>query len=72
MLNYETLKKKPKKLLALTGLARREVEEVLPVFAKALDKAEAKLHAKPSRRQRAAGAGRKPGLRRVEDKLLFA
>lgn len=72
MLNYETLKKKPKKLLALTGLARREFEEVLPVFAKAMDKTEAKVHSKASRRQRAVGAGRKPGLRTVEDKLLFA
>lgn len=72
MLNYETLKKKPKKLLALTGLARREFEEVLPVFAKALNKTEAKIHAKTSRRKRATGAGRKPGLRTLEDKLLFA
>lgn len=72
MLNYETLKKKPKKLLALTGLARREFEEVLPAFAKALAKAEAKTHPQTLRRHRAAGGGRKPGLRSVEDKLLFA
>lgn len=70
-MTYETLKKKPKELVALTGLARRECEELLPVFAKALSAAEAK--AKPVRkaRQRAPGAGRKPGLRTVEDKLLF-
>ena len=46
----ETLKKKPKELVALTGLARRECEELLPVFAKALNAGEAK--AKPVRKER--------------------
>lgn len=71
MLTYETLQKKPKELLALTGLARREFEEVLPVFAKALGAAEARAKPKPKKRRRAPGGGRKPGLRTVEDKLLF-
>ena len=71
MLNYETLKKKPQKLLALTGLARREFEEMLPVFAKVLTRAEAAIRPKRIRRRRAVGAGRKPGLRTVENKLLF-
>jgi len=71
VLTYETLKKKPKDLLALTGLARREFEEVLPAFAQALAAAELQAKPKPKKRQRAPGGGRKPGLRTVEDKLLF-
>ena len=70
MLTYATLKKKPKELLALTGLARREFDELLPVFAQALAQAEP---SKPKRKKRlrAPGGGRKPGLGSVEDKLLF-
>jgi hypothetical protein len=71
VLTYETLKKKPKDLLALTGLARREFDELLPAFAKALTVVEARAKPRPKKRQRAPGAGRKPGLRTVEDKLLF-
>ena len=71
MLTYETLKKKPKELVALTGLARRECEERLPVFARALSAAEAKAKPVRTERQRAPGAGRKPGLRTVADQLLF-
>ena len=36
VLNYETLRTKPKVLFALTGLARREFDELLPVFATGL------------------------------------
>jgi hypothetical protein len=72
MLTYETLKTKPKELVALTGLARREFEELLPVFAEALQAAEAPTRPAPRKRQRAPGGGRKPSLQSVEDKLLFA
>ncbi len=71
MLTYETLKKKPKELVALTGLARRECEALLPVFGKALRAAEERAKPTTKERQRAPGAGRKPGLQTVEDKLLF-
>jgi hypothetical protein len=71
VLTYETLKKKPKELVALTGLARREFEELLPSFAKALTAAEEAVKPKAKKRRRAAGAGRKPGLQTVADKLLF-
>jgi hypothetical protein len=71
VLTYETLKKKPKDLLALTGLARRECEELLPVFEKTLRAAEARAKPAPKKRQRAPGAGRKPGLPTGADKLLF-
>ncbi len=71
MLTYETLKKKPKELVALTGLARREFGESLPAFAKALTAAEEAVKAKAEKRRRAAGAGRKPSLQTVGVKLLF-
>lgn len=71
MLSYEILKKKPKELVALTGLARREFEELLPAFATGLKAAEARKRPKRKKRKRAAGAGRKAGLQSVEDKLLF-
>jgi hypothetical protein len=71
VLTYETLKKRPKELLALTGLARREFDELLPAFAQALTGAEEQAKPKPQKRQRAPGGGRKPGLRTAEDKLLF-
>lgn len=71
MLTKETLKKKPKVLLALTGLARREFDELLPAFAQALATAAEQAKPKRKKRQRAPGGGRKAGLRSVEDKLLF-
>lgn len=72
MLTYETLKQNPKKLLALTGLARREFDELLPAFAQALEAAQQATRLKPKKRRRAPGAGRKPKLATVADKLLFA
>ena len=67
MIRYGTLKKKPKDLLALTGLARREFDELLPVFEQALPKPRPRR----KRRQRAPGGGRKPALPTAADKLLF-
>ena len=67
MLRYADLRKKPKELLALTGLARREFEELLPIFEQAV-KAPPKAR---RRRQRAPGGGRKPALPTPADKLLF-
>jgi hypothetical protein len=66
MLRYETLRKKPKELLALTGLTRREFEELLLAFEQALPQP-----AQRKRRKRAPGGGRKPGLATAADKLLF-
>jgi hypothetical protein len=71
VLTYETLKNRPKVLLALTGLARREFDELLPAFAQALAGAAEQAKPKRKKRQRAPGGGRKPGLRTVEDKQLF-
>jgi hypothetical protein len=71
MLTYASLQRNPKKLLALTGLARREFDELRPVFGQVLAAAEQAARPKPKKRQRARGAGRKPKLPTVEDKLLF-
>jgi len=71
VLTYETLKQKPKELLALTGLARREFDELLAAFALGLQAAEQATRPKTKKRRRAPGAGRKPKLRTVADKLLF-
>jgi hypothetical protein len=68
MLRYESLKQRPKRLLALTGLARREFEELLPAFGQAYA---ARYPEAKKRRKRAAGGGRKATLRTLEDKLLF-
>lgn len=62
MLTYPTLKKKPKEWLALTGLARREFDKLLPVFVQVLTAAETPTKPKRKKRQRAVGGGRKPGL----------
>lgn len=67
MISYDTLRQKPKDLLALTGLARREFDELLPVFEQALPRPRKRRQ----RRQRLPGGGRKPGLTTAADKLLF-
>lgn len=67
MIRYAFLKKRPKDLLALTGLARREFDELLPIFEQALPKSGKRR----GRRQRAPGGGRKPALPTGADKLLF-
>lgn len=68
MLCYETLKQRPKRLLAMTGLACREFEELLPAFGRAYA---ARYPATKKKRKRAAGGGRKATLGTLEDKLLF-
>lgn len=67
MIRYSTLRKKPKDLLALTGLSRREFDELLPVFEQSLPQPRKRR----KRRQRAPGGGRKPALSTAADKLLF-
>lgn len=67
MISYADLRKKPKDFLALTGLARREFDELLPAFAQALPAPRKRRR----RRQRAEGGGRKPALLTAADKLFF-
>ena len=66
-MRYSTLRKNPKDLLALTGLSRREFDELLPLFEQRLPPPR---HCR-KRRQRASGGGRKPALPTAADKLLF-
>jgi len=67
MISYTDLRKKPKDFLALTGLARREFDELLPAFEQALPAPRKRRR----RRQRAEGGGRKPALPTAADKLFF-
>jgi hypothetical protein len=72
MLEYPRLKKKRRKLLALTGLTPKEFRVLLPAFARAYEErypAERTRAGKP--RQRRAGGGRKAILLEPEQKLLF-
>jgi hypothetical protein len=72
MLRYQDLKKKPKDLLAATGLTVEEFEALLPVFAETYEincPTDQTVERKP--RQRRRGGGGKATLRATEDKLLF-
>jgi hypothetical protein len=71
MIRYTMLKKKPQELLALTGLTRREFEELLPAFEQALKKPVHVLTRTVKRRKRAPGGGRKALLPTMADQLLF-
>jgi hypothetical protein len=72
MLNYETLKTKPRELLAATGLKREEIEPLLEVFKQEYAKAyPAEKTMEGKVRQRRKGGGNKGALHRDEDKLLF-
>lgn len=73
MLEYENLKRQPRKFLAQTSLTVAEFEDLLPAFEKAyLKKYPAKKTKAGKVRKRKAGAGRKSSLDRIEQKLLFA
>jgi hypothetical protein len=72
MLTYDSLKDRPRELLAATGLTHEEFARLLPAFTDAYANLYPpdKTHAgKP--RQRRAGAGAKGTLAQMTDKLLF-
>ncbi|MGB3493638.1 MAG: transposase family protein [Elainellaceae cyanobacterium] len=70
MLNLQRLLRDDRLLRALTGLNRKALDTLTPVFAEALAKAPIpRRH--PSPRQRAQGAGRTPRLSTVTDKLIY-
>lgn len=72
MLEYTTLKGDSRKLLALTGLTRKEFEALLPAFRKAYERhhpSDKTLTGQP--RQRERGGGRRGVLGSMEQKLLF-
>lgn len=72
MLTYETLKKQPRRFLALTGLTPREFKVLLPAFVSAYQErypTEQTQAGKP--RQRKPGGGRASPLASPEARLLF-
>ncbi len=72
MLRYKNLKKKPKELLAATGLTTEEFEGLLPVFGEGYTAGYGEEQTVEGQaRQRRVGGGGKATLRTMEDKLLF-
>ena len=71
MFSYDKVKNNPKLLLAMTSLTRAEFEQLLVPFQAAWEARVAQTAVPDQSRQRRAGAGRKPALRTVADKLLF-
>ena len=65
LLTYESIKNKPKTLIAMTSLKRSEFDELLESFAKAWDEDTG------SRQMDASKGGRPPILECVADRLLF-
>jgi hypothetical protein len=72
MLNYETLKHNARRFLALTGLTIREFKVLLKAFAEAYEAQHPVTETRGGQtRKRGTGGGRKSGLDKMEDKLLF-
>lgn len=69
-ISYEELKRKPRVLQSLTGLSRKEFEELLVSFSQAWFEFVEETF-KRQERKRAYGGGRKAKLASVEEKLLF-
>lgn len=70
MLKLERIKKDERLLRALTGLNLKALEELKPAFAEALSEAVVPRRSQEPR-EREPGAGRKPRLETVEDKLIY-
>jgi len=71
VLSYQQLKHHPRVLRAFTGLDQAEFEKLLIPFAMAYHAYMYDQHVTKKSRQRRYGAGRKPRLAIMEDKLLF-
>lgn len=69
-LSYDKLQGKPRLLQSLTGLKREEFELLLKSFAQAWEDFVRETFQREGRK-RAYGAGRKPHLKQLDDKLLF-
>ena len=69
-LTYEELQRKPRILQSLTGLNLKEFESLLVKFGTAWENFVAATFVREGRR-RGYGAGRKPQLQKLDDKLLF-
>ena len=66
MLTFERVQSRPRVFQSLTGLPREAFHRLLPRFAQIYDQEQPQ-----AKRQRRPGAGRKPTLRSMADKLLF-
>ena len=71
MLSYQRLKAHPRALRAFTGLDQPEFEKLLRHFEMAYHAYRYDQHVTKKSRKRRYGAGRKPRLALMEDKLLF-
>ncbi len=72
MLQYEQLKRQPRRFLALTGLTVREFKSVLPAFVQAYQARHPTHRTFAGEvRQRRPGGGRRPVLQTPEAQLLF-
>lgn len=73
MLSYNKLKENERNFLAMTGLTPTEFERLLPAFQAAYESRYGGALTQAGKpRQRAAGAGAKGALPKIEDKLLFS
>ena len=70
MLNLQRVMKDERLLRALTGLNKKAFEELQEVFGEAVREEEVPRRSKQPR-QRATGAGRKPRLETLEEKLIY-
>jgi hypothetical protein len=68
-MKYADARKRPRVFQQLSGLTIEEFDKLLPSFQGAYEEAEQQRRSKP--RRRAKGAGRKPVLATLEDKLFF-
>jgi hypothetical protein len=71
VLSYQRLKDHPRALRAFTGLDQAEFEKLLIHFEMAYHAYRYDQHVTKKSRQRRYGAGRKPRLAPMEEKLLF-
>jgi hypothetical protein len=71
VLSYQRLKDHPRALRAFTGLDQPEFDKLLVHFAMAYPAYRYEQYVAKKSRQRRYGAGRKPRLAPMEDKLLF-
>ena len=71
MLSYDNLKDKPTVLLSFTGLTQDEFSDLLTAFAFSWKTETRRQRQAKKNRQRKAGGGRKPSIKKMEDRLLF-
>lgn len=70
-MNLERILKNPRLTLALTGLTPNEFNNLLPTFAKILNKKMRQCHNSNPNKQRKFGGGRKGFLKTAPEKLFF-